>query len=61
MGSPLNRMKGTVQFVVIENGSLTDVPLIEISTDDLSKSIVQILERSPKWIPKFSLFGNYPK
>ena len=60
-GTHLNRIKGTVQFVVNENGSVTDVKLLEISTDDLSKSIMQILERSPKWIPKSSLFGNYPK
>lgn len=60
-GTPLNRIQGSIQFVVNENGSLTDVKLLEISHDDFSKSIVQILERSPKWIPKSSLIGDYPK
>lgn len=56
----LDIIKGTAQFIVNQDGRVTDVKIIEINKPEVSKSIIKILEKCPKWIPSSSITGDHP-
>lgn len=57
--SKYDLIKGKVQFIIHWDGSVVDVKIIEINNIEVSKSIIEILEKSPKWKPKARHFADY--
>lgn len=53
-------INGTAQFVVNNDGNVIDVKIVEINNTEVSKSIIKILEKSPKWNPSTIITGDYP-
>lgn len=55
-----DKIKGTAQFVVNNDGNVIDVKISEINYPEVSKSIIKILENSPKWNPTAIIAGDAP-
>ena len=57
--SKYDLIKGKVQFIIHWDGSVVDIKVIEINYSEVSKSIIEIIEKSPKWEPKAQHIVDY--